>query len=299
MLVYLVGARGDRAPVEGHRPQRKLTTILSADVAGYSRMMREDEEGTYRALQSCRREIDRVAEDHQGRIFGSAGDSIVAEFASPVEAVRCAIDIQNLLETQNADRPENRRMRFRIGINLGDVIVEEQNLMGDGVNVAARLQTMAEPGEICISSTIFEQVRSKLPLNCTDLGAQAVKNIATPVHVYRVRPRPQTTPAQVARSMRSWRGAAIAGAILLLVIAGAAITLRLISQAPTRPDQHGGTQRIAIAVLPFANLSADAAQDYFIDGVTEDIIAALGRFSGPFGPAFGRFSPGLPFGRFS
>jgi class 3 adenylate cyclase len=167
-------------PVEEHAPKRKLTTILCADCAGFSRMMRADEERTYRILQDCRKLIDRLVGEHEGRIFGSAGDSVVAEFPSPVEAVRCATEIQQAIELLEAESPEERRMHFRIGINLGDVIIQGDDLIGDGVNVAARLQGLSDPGGICISGTVYEQIKNKLMLACDDLGDQIVKNIADP-----------------------------------------------------------------------------------------------------------------------
>src|SRR5215471_13189707 len=166
--------------------ERKLTAILCADVYGYSRLMGDDEEATFRTLASHRKIIDSLIEQHHGRFVNSAGDSVLAEFASVVNAVQCGIEIQAALKTDNANLPPNRRMEFRIGINLGDVIADEQQIYGDGVNVAARLESLAEPGSICISGTVHEQIRDKLALGYVDLGDQQVKNIARPVRVYRV-----------------------------------------------------------------------------------------------------------------
>jgi len=166
--------------------KRRLTTILSADAVGYSRLMGRDETGTLESLKTRRHLMDELFDTHDGRVFGTAGDSIVAEFASAVEAVRCAVEIQQAVARHNADLPEDHRMLFRIGINLGDVIVDGGNLFGDGVNISARLQALAAPGGICLSATTYEQVRRKLPLRFEDLGDQAVKNIAEPVRVYRV-----------------------------------------------------------------------------------------------------------------
>ena len=155
----------------GGTVERRLAAILCADVVGYSRLMEGDEEATIRALSACRRIVDDMVERHRGRVFGSAGDSVVAEFASAVEAVRCAIEIQRLQGAQDADVSEDRRMRLRIGINLGDIVVEDSNLLGDGVNVAARLQALAEPGGLCISANIHEHVGGKLDLAvCRTLG---------------------------------------------------------------------------------------------------------------------------------
>lgn len=171
--------------MEEQGPKRKLTTILCADCVAYSRLMRADEEGTYRLLQTCRHVIAQVTGEHEGRVFGGAGDSVVAEFPSPVEAVRAAVEIQQSIAGLGAEVAEDQRMQFRIGINLGDVIIEGDDLIGDGVNVAARLQGLAEPGGICISASVHEQVRGKLTVAWNDLGNQTVKNIAEPVRAFR------------------------------------------------------------------------------------------------------------------
>src|ERR1700757_1650271 len=166
--------------------ERKLTAILCADVYGYSRLMGGDEEATLVTPSAHRKIIDRLIEQHHGRFVNSAGDSVLAEFASVVEAVNCAVDIQPALKTENAKLPPERRMEFRIGVNLGDVMVEGDQIYGDGINVAARLESLADPGGICISGTVHEQVRDKLALGYEDRGEQTVKNIARPVHVWRV-----------------------------------------------------------------------------------------------------------------
>src|ERR1700758_1005785 len=166
--------------------ERKLTTILCADVYGYSRLMGEDEEGTLRTLSAYRKITDTLTERHHGRFVNSAGDSVLAEFASVVEAVACAVAIQTALRAENAELPVERRMQFRIGVNLGDVMVEGEQIYGDGVNIAARLESLADPGGICISGTVHEQVRDRLTLVYEDRGEQAVKNIARPVRVWRV-----------------------------------------------------------------------------------------------------------------
>ena len=166
--------------------ERKLTAILCADVFGYSRLMGEDEEATHRTLTSHRKIIDSLIEQHHGRFVNSAGDSVLAEFASVVNAVQCAVDIQTTLKAENASLPPERRMEFRIGVNSGDVIVDGEQIYGDGVNVAARLESLAEPGGICISGKVHEEVRSKLALGFEDLGARSVKNIAEPIHVFRI-----------------------------------------------------------------------------------------------------------------
>ena len=186
--------------------KRKLAAILSADVRGFSRLMEADEEGTLRTLKSHRASIDALIARHDGRIVGTAGDSILAEFASPVEATRCAVEVQEELAKRNAGLPRGRRLEFRIGINLGDVVVEGADLYGDGVNVAARLQALADPGGVFVSGGIYDQIKTKLPFGYDFLGAQRVKNIAEPVRVYRL----HHDPAAALRSRP--RGADGAGA---------------------------------------------------------------------------------------
>jgi adenylate cyclase len=166
--------------------ERKLAAILCADVHGYSRLMGEHEEATLQTLTAYRKTIDQLIEQHHGRFVTSAGDSVLAEFSSVVNATRCAMEIQTALKTENANLAPERRIEFRIGVNLGDVLVEGEQIYGDGVNVAARLESLADPGGICISGSVREQVKNKLTLNYQDLGAQRVKNIVEPVHVYRV-----------------------------------------------------------------------------------------------------------------
>ena len=269
--------------------ERKLATILAADVAGYSRLMGADEEATLHTLRAYRAVIDGLIAGHRGRVFGSAGDSVIAEFASPVEAVRCAAAIQRDVETRNAALPEDRRMRFRIGVNLGDVMVEGDNLLGDGVNVAARLEELAEPGGVYISGAVFEQVKGKLDLGFDDLGEQDVKNIAQPVPTYRVAigPGVSSRMRRLARVGSTKHRGLAAGAVLVLLAAAIGVGLWL-EPWPTTTDIEiavgdSGALKLpdkpSIAVLPFTNLSGDEAQDYFSDGITEDIITALSRFT--------------------
>ena len=227
--------------------ERRLAAILAADVVGYSRLVGEDEEGTLRTLSACREVIDGLVASHHGRVFGSAGDSVIAEFASPVEAVRCAVNIQRDLETRNAGIPENKRMRFRIGVNLGDVVVNGDDLMGEGVNVAARLEGLAEPGTVNVSGSVHEQVKNKLDVGFDFLGPQELKNIAEPVPVFRVRLEPRSSTSQLAASERS-------------------------------PESLALPEKRSIVVLPFENMSGDPEQGYFSDGITEDIITELSKF---------------------
>ena len=270
--------------------ERRLAAILAADVVGYSRLMEADEEATVRTLNARRQVIDGLVADHRGRVFGSAGDSVVAEFPSPVEAVRCAVDIQRELEIHNIDLPEDRRMRLRIGVNLGDVIVEGDNLLGDGVNIAARLETLADAGGICLSSPVFEQVKKQRDLGYEYLGEHEVKNIAEPIRVYRVLTEPEAAGkviGETKRGKRAWKRVALAAAVVLLIGVAAAITwLR-----PWEPSvEPASVERMAfplpdkpsIAVLPFDNLSGDAGQGHVADGLTEDIITALSQVSSLF-----------------
>jgi adenylate cyclase len=250
--------------------ERKLTAILCADVHGYSRLMGGDEEATLATLTAHRKIIDNLIEQHHGRFVNSAGDSVLAEFASVVEAVNCAVDIQSALKTENAKLPPERRMEFRIGINLGDVMVEGDQIYGDGINVAARLESLADPGSICISGKVHEEIGHKLALSYDNLGAQRVKNIADPVRVFRVLLEPgaaKTTKPQnvqrkyVRRGAFSLAGLAIIAAAILLVQHVSLKTPRTSASIPPAqspalalPDQP------SIAVLPFANLSGDPQQ---------------------------------------
>jgi adenylate cyclase len=226
---------------------RKLAVILAADVAGYSRLMAADEEGTLATLHAHRGVIDELIARHHGRIFTTAGDSVMAEFASAVEAVRSAGSIQQEIERRNADLPEPRRMLFRIGINLGDVVVDGHNLFGDGVNVAARLESSAEPGGIHISGAVYDQIRNKVELRFDDLGEQALKNLGYPVRVFGARRESAADAGPFAE--------------------------RPAGTSPPRPSAFP-----SVAVLPFANLGGDPEQEYFADGITEDLITELSRF---------------------
>jgi len=223
--------------VEGERVERRLTAILAADVAGYSRLMGEDEEGTLARLNAHRRElIDPMVAEHHGRIVKTTGDGLLIEFPSVVEAVSCALAVQRAMVERNAATPEEKRITFRIGVNLGDIIVEDGDIHGDGVNIAARLEGIAEPGGICISDDAFRQVRAKVEAEFADIGEQSLKNIARPIRVYRIPIAENAT-------------------------------------APTLPLPD----KPSIAVLPFANLSGDPEQEYFADGMVEEIITALSR----------------------
>jgi TolB-like protein/class 3 adenylate cyclase/Tfp pilus assembly protein PilF len=226
-------------------PVRRLTAILAADVAGYSRLMGVDEEGTHERLKAHLRELiePKIAE-HRGRVVKNTGDGFLAEFVSVVDAMRCAVEMQRGMAERNAATPPEKRIEFRVGINLGDVIAEEHDIFGDGVNVAARLEALAEPGGICVSRVVRDQVRDRLPFTYEDLGEQSVKNITRPVRAYRV--RDQAAPRQE-------------------LLPGSPLALQL----PDKPS---------LAVLPFQNLSGDPEEDYFSDGIVEEITSALSRF---------------------
>ena len=228
------------------RLERRLTAILAADVAGYSRLMGMDEEGTLAALKEVRREVtDPTIKDHRGRIVQTAGDSLLVEFSSVVDAMRCAIEIQREMARRNAGLAKERRTEFRIGINLGDIIVDQNDIFGDGVNLAARLETLADPGGICVSRVVRDQVRDKLAVSFEDMGEQQVKNISRPVRAYR---------ALLATGARP-------------------------GAPPTRTEASRPlADRPAIAVLPFNNVTGDPEQGYFVDGITEDIITALSKW---------------------
>ena len=271
--------------------ERKLTAILCADVYGYSRLMGGDEEATLVTLSAHRKIIDSLIEQHHGRFVNSAGDSVLAEFASVVEAVNCAVDIQTALKAENAKLPPERRMEFRIGVNLGDVMVEGDQIYGDGINVAARLESLADPGGICISGTVHEQVRDKLALGYQDNGEQTVKNIARPVHVWRVLLN-GTTPHRETRRIprRYWRGGVLSLTGLAIIV-GTIVLVQHISLKPPRtsasipPAQSPSLalpDKPSIAVLPFANLSGDPQQEYFSDGITDDLVTDLSRVPGLF-----------------
>src|SRR5215472_3788726 len=237
IVALLAGSR----QLSEERVERRLAAILCADVVGYSRLMGADEEKTLAVLKGHRRElIDPLIDQHRGRIFKTTGDGMLIEFASVVDAVRCAVVVQQGMEDRNANLPESERIRLRVGINLGDVMVDEGDMFGDGVNVAARIEALAAPGEICVSYSVREQVGEKLPIRFADLGEHGVKNIARPVRVYRVEKGAE--PHADAAEERT-------------------------------QDRLGLADRPSHAVMPFTNMSGDPEQEYFV----EDIITGLSR----------------------
>ena len=260
--------------------ERKLTAILCADVYGYSRLMGEDEEGTLRTLSAYRKITDSLIERHHGRFVNSAGDSVLAEFASVVEAVTCAVSIQTALSAENAKLPPKRQMQFRIGVNLGDVMVEGEQIYGDGVNVAARLESLADPGGICISDVVHGQVRAKLALRYQDLGEQHVKNIAEPVRVLRVL-MDGAIPANPAERIAGTKSRMLlaAGVLLLAVIIYGVVKWRS-PGGPVAEQPSANARPIrSIAVLPLDNFSGDPNQEYFADGMTDELTTDLATIS--------------------
>ncbi len=237
----------------GERVERRLAAVLAADVAGYSRLMGADEEGTLARLKAVRKAfVDPALASHRGRIVKTTGDGMLVEFASAVDAARGSVEIQRAMAAQNADVPQNIRIEFRIGIHVGDIIIDDNDIFGDGVNIAARLEGIAEPGGVCISDDAYRQVRGKVEIGFDDIGQQNLKNIAEP--------------------MRAWR-----------------VQFDGQSVAKPQPDSHGHrtpslslSLKPSVAVLPFQNMSGDSEQEYFADGIVEDIITALSRFKSLF-----------------
>jgi adenylate cyclase len=292
--------------------ERKLAAIFSTDVAGYSRLMGDDEEATIRTLTAYRAVISSLIQQYRGRVVDAPGDNLLAEFTSVVDAVRCAVKIQHALKEKNAELSPQRQMQFRIGINLGDVIVEGERLYGDGVNIAARLESLATPGGICISGTVYDQVKNKVALGYEYLGEREVKNIAEPVRVYRVVlevPSPlvgegqgegasreggsskfqipgSKTKEEKSRWVRPVHRWVVAG--LLLITATAGVVRYWRSPIPNPQPPTPSTRPLplpdkpSIVVLPFDNLSKDPEQDYFSNGLTETLTGDLSKISSLF-----------------
>ena len=237
-------------PMEPHNITRKLVALLSADVQGYSRLMGDDEIATIRTVTAYRTLMTTLIQQYRGKVIDSPGDNLLAEFASALDGVQCAVAIQQKLQTQNAELAAHRQMAFRIGINVGDVVVEGERLYGDGVNIAARLEGLAQGGGICISGTVYDQVENKLPLGYEYLGEKIVKNISKPIRVYRVVPDVAVEPVHPVETPTA--------------------------RAATTPPQD----KPSIAVLPFLNMSGDIEQEYFSDGITEDLLTGLSKLSG-------------------
>ena len=272
--------------MEEKKAKRKLTAILSADVKGYSRLMQDDEEATVRTITAYRGVMSSLIQEHDGRVVDAKGDNLLAEFPSVVDAVRCGVEIQKELKLRNEELSENRRMEFRIGINLGDVIEEEETIYGDGVNIAARLEGLAEGGGICISRTAFDQVKNKLDVGYEYLGEHSVKNIAEPVRVYKVLMEPEYAGEVIGEErpkpkQRRWAAVAIG----FIIVVGALAIWNFYLRPP--PIEPASVEKMAfplpdkpsIAVLPFDNMSGDPEQDYLADGISENIISSLSKTS--------------------
>jgi adenylate cyclase len=269
---------------------RKLAAILAADVAGYSKLVGSDEERTLARLRALRSDlIDPAIAAHHGRVVKRTGDGVLIEFRSVVDAVRCAIEVQNGMVERNAGLPPERRIEFRIGIHLGDVVEESDgDLMGDGVNIAARLEGIAKPGAICLSEDAYRQVKSRLDIAVSDLGAIQLKNFAEPVHVYSIevgRPA-QAKPTKPAPSRQRSIFVLLGAIVALIAIAGGAWYFlganRPVTVTSNAPAARAEAAHLSIVVLPFTNLSGDPSQDYFTDGITENLTTDLSRIRNSF-----------------
>jgi len=273
--------------------KRKLTAILSADVAGYSLLMRDDEEATVRTLTDYRRAMGNLIQQYSGRVVDSPGDNLLAEFASVVDAVNCAVEIQRELAERNAELPEGRRMEVRIGVNLGDVVTEGERIYGDGVNIAARIEGLAENGGICLSGTVYDTIEGKIGLEYEYLGEHEVKNIEKPVRMYRVLSFPAATDRVIQAkdvTERRLRNAAMVLALALAIVVPSVLIWNYFIRPRPAPMEPASVEKMAfrlpdrpsIAVLPFDNMSGDPEQEYFADGMTDDLITDLSSISGLF-----------------
>jgi TolB-like protein/class 3 adenylate cyclase len=272
--------------------KRKLTAVFSADVVGYSRLMGEDEAATVRTLEAYKQVMFSLIRQHRGRVIDSPGDNLLAEFASVVDAVQCGVAVQKELQARNSELPENRRMQFRIGINLGDVIEEQDRIYGDGVNIAARLESCADPGGICVSKTAFDHIETKLPLGYEYLGEKEVKNIAKPVGAYRVLMDPRVTVAG-AKDKKTpvpvWprKRVLISAMAVFIMIIGVGVwnfywRAPKIEPASKEKMAFSLPDKPSIAVLPFVNMSSNPEYNSLADSLSENIIYTLSYLPGMF-----------------
>ncbi|MDF2782226.1 MAG: class nucleotidyl cyclase, partial [Geminicoccaceae bacterium] len=280
----MIGCGG--TPLEQAGVERRLAAILAADVVGYSRLMAADEVGTHARLKALRKQfIEPTTAAHHGRTVKLMGDGALVEFASVVDAVQCAVEIQRAMAERETDVAEDQRIRFRVGINLGDVIIEGDDIYGDGVNVAARLEGLAEPGGIVISGTVFDHARNKVQAGFRFLGRQRIKNIPEPVRAYQALLDPKAVgtsiddEAPAAPSRWRWPAMAAASVAVIAAMSGFGAWLWLSDQPASVVGLAQADQR-SIAVLPFENMSGSAEQEYFSDGISEDIITDLSKISG-------------------
>ncbi len=274
--------------MSAEKPKRKLAAILSASAEGYSRLMGEDEAGILQTLKGHRQVMCSLVEKHQGRVVDTRGDNLLAEFASVVSALESAVEIQKELKGRNEGLPKERRMPFRIGIHLGDVIEEEGKIYGDGVNVAALLDSLADGGGICVSRSAHDQVKNKLDVGYQDLGQRGIENISESVRVYRVVLEPDPKWKMIGKfwsRMKQWQKVSLTIGVALLQVAGGLVVKKYLDRPPSPPVATASIQKVAlplpdkpsIAVLPFENMTGDPKQEYFADGFTEQIITSLSK----------------------
>ena len=282
--------------MDNQKVKRKLAAILSADVKDYSRLMGDNEIETIKSIKACRELLFQKISAHYGRVVDSPGDNILSEFSSVTDAVECAVEIQAALIAHNKDLPKDRKMEFRVGINLGDIIEDDERIYGDGINIAARLEGMADKGGICISGSAYDQVKNRLSLGYEFLGAQDLKNISDPVPVYRVMTDPRSAGKLKYKCIKDdpkykRKKRTIVGLILILLLVGGGAFLK--KDTPFTRGEHRKMikqtlmnlkipDKPSIAVLPFINMSGDKEQEYFSDGLTEDLITDLSKVSGLF-----------------